>query len=874
MNKNIHPPKIPLWIIRILSGSYHKSAALGDLEEIYCSHRKKWGKHKADLWYWRQALRSIPHLIHNRVYWSTTMFKSYLTVTWRNIKRYKGYSFINIIGLAVGMACCLLIIMYISDELSYDGFFENSNRIYRVNTISSIGASKRSFAVVPSVFAPGIAGSNPEIESAVRVMRMGSPRVEYNNTEHEISDLLMVDPSFFHIFSYQFTAGNPETSLNKPGSMVITEEIAQRVFGNQDPLGKIIYPLIGPEPKPVEITGVIKNVPKNSHLQFSSVIPLTALQYMTGSSQPPDFLLDPYYCRLHAYFLFKQNIDVKSMEAKINQVADTKWGEIYAQRGTTREFFLMKIKDIHLFSPNEDEPPPKGDINNVYLFAAIALFVLLIACFNFINLSTARSANRAAEVSIRKVIGSHKRQLINQFLSESIILSSLGMFISIFLVILFLPAFNILVGKEIQLEAMLNSSVLAGIFGIVILTGFGAGSFPAFILSAFDPVRVLKGKFHSASRNYILRKTLVIFQFSISIFLIIGILTIIRQFDYIKNKDLGFGKEQILVLNSFNPRTEALRNNIRENPDVILSCFSRNVPGVFRAYQGYNTSPTDTDKETLRAYQIIADYDFVNTYGLEIIWGRNFSLNYSTDLDHVLIINKKAAEILGWSRDAIGKTLYNMGENNRPSKVIGVVNNFHYTSLREEISPVIIELDPASFGFVSVRIKSERVAETLQYLGSIFQEDQPDQEFNYYFIDDAFANMYPEEEKAGQFYLFFGFLAIFVACLGLFGLSSFTIAQRTKEIGVRKILGASMRELLVMISKDFLLLVLASNIIAWPLAYFIMQDWLRNFAYRISVTWDIFLISAVLAFMIAAFTISFQSIKAAVSNPVDSLRFE
>jgi len=874
MNNRLHPPKMASWIIKFLSGRYHKSAALGDLEEIYYSHQKEWGKSQADLWYWRQAIISIPHLIHNRFYWSTTMFKSYLKVTWRNIKRFKVFSIINISGLAVGMACCLLIIMYISDELSYDGFFKNSNRIYRINTISSIGASKRSFAVVPSVFAPGIADSIPEIESSVRVMRMGNPRIEYNNTEYELPQLIMADPTFFHVFSYQFTAGNPETSLEKPGSIIITETMARIIFNDQDPIGKSIIPLIGRDTKPLEITGVIKEVPKNSHLQFNGVIPLAALQYMTNSSQPPDFLLDPYYCRLHAYFLFEKDIDTTSMEKKINQTASTKWGEIYAQRGTAREFFLMNIKDIHLFSPNEDEPPPKGDINNVYLFAAIALLVLLIACFNFINLSTARSAYRAAEVSIRKVIGSQRRQLINQFLSESMILSFFGLLISILLILLFLPAFNLLVGKEIQLKSMLLPSVLGGIIGIVILIGLMAGSFPALMLSAFDPAKVLKGKFLSGTKNNLLRKTLVIFQFSISIFLIIGILTIIRQFDYIKNKDLGFGKDQILVFNSFNPRTEVLRNKIRDNPNVIISCFSRNVPGVFRAYQGYNSSPTDTDKETLRAYQLIVDYDFIQTYGLEMIWGRNFSRNFSNDLDHALIINQKAAEILGWSRDAVGKTLYNMGENNRPSKVIGVVNNFHHTSLHEEISPVILELDPASFGFVSVRIKPDNIPETLQYLAIVFKADQPDQEFSYYFIDDAFAQMYPEEEKAGQFYLSFGLLAVFVACLGLFGLSSFTITQRTKEIGVRKILGASLRELVVMISKDFLFLVLISNIIAWPLAYFIMQGWLRNFAYRISFTWDIFVISAVLALMIAAFTISFQSIKAAVADPVDSLRFE
>ena len=375
MKNNIHPPKIPLWIIKILSGSFHKSAALGDLEEIYSSHKKHLGKHKADLWYWRQALRSIPHLIHNRIYWSTTMFKSYITITWRNIKRYKGYSFINIIGLAVGMACCLLIIMYISDELSYDRSFENSDRIFRVNTISSIGTSKRSFAVVPSVFTPGIADSIPEIKSSVRVMRMGSPHVEYNNTEYELPQLIMADPAFFRIFSYKFIAGNPETSLEKPGSIVITEAMARLIFNNQDPIGKSIIPLIGRDAKPIEVTGIIQEVPRNSHLQFSAVIPLTALQYMTGSSQPPDFLLDPYYCRLHGYFLFEKDIDITSMEEKINQTACTKWGEIYAQRGTTRDFFLMNIKDIHLFSPAEDEPPPKGDINNVYLFTQlIALF--------------------------------------------------------------------------------------------------------------------------------------------------------------------------------------------------------------------------------------------------------------------------------------------------------------------------------------------------------------------------------------------------------------------------------------------------------------------------------------------------------------------
>ncbi len=869
------PPKIPFWIIRGLSRYHFRSSALGDLEELYSHFSEEYGARKANRWYWRQALKSIPHLILNFIYWSVTMFRNYFKITWRNLIRHKGFSFINISGLAVGMACCILIMMYVAEESSYDNFHPNGDRIFRANTISSIGTNTRSYCVVPAVFGEGVAASIPEIEYATRIMGTGSVRFRYQNQEHEVSNLDFVDPAFVNIFSYEFVAGDPGTALDKPDSLIITEEIASRIFGERDPLGEILAPAVdNADVNPFQITGVVKNIPKNSHVQFDALANINGFQYMTNSEEPPAFLLDPYFCRLETFFLMRKDFDFMETEEKIDKVAQEKWGEIYKKRGTTREFFLLNIRDIHLRSPNEDERVPAGDIQNVYLFSAIAFLVLLIACFNFINLSTARSANRATEIGIRKVIGSQRSQLVKQFMFESILMSLAGLMIGILLVLLFLSSFNNLVGKEMEIGAVLHFSVLAGILGIVLLTGFVAGSFPAFILSAFDPIKVLKGKLRSASKNIVLRKTLVVFQFSISVFMIVGVITVVKQLDYIKNTSLGFHKERMAVITSPGDSSDVLRQKILQNPGVDSVSFSINVPGVFIAYMPFNPSPDDVQKEALRAFQMIADYDFLRTYDLEIKWGRNFSREFATDAEDAVIINEKTADLLGWGEDAIGKKLYNVADNNSERTVIGVVKDFHLTSLKQEISPLVLQLEPKFYRFVSIKLNQDTIPQTLTFLEDVFREVRPDREFSYYFIDDAFRQMYPEEEKVGQIYLTFGLLAIFVASLGLFGLSSFAAAQRTKEIGVRKVLGASIREIVIMLSKEFTGLILLANILAWPLAYFVMQGWLRSFAYRIGVTWDIFIISGLLAMAIGLLTISYQSVKAAISNPADSLRYE
>ncbi len=794
------------------------------------------------------------------------------------MKQHKGYSFINISGLAIGMACCILILLYVTDELSYDKFHKNKDRIYRINAISSIGVTSRQYATVPPALAPGLADSIPEIEASTRLMEIPSLRGRYNDNSIEIADCFFVDSAFFSIFTYEFVEGAPESVFENPGSIVITEETADQIFGDESPMGETID--LG-NSRLAQITGVIKNVPKNSHIQFNALLPLSFIRDESG--RPVDFSNAAYFCEWYAYLLLREGVLVGNVEKKVMETAEEKWGDLLREKGTTRQYPLQKLTDLHLKSKCEYEPGNPGDINTVYLFSAIALFVLFIACFNFINLSTARSANRAREVGMRKVMGSQKSQIVRQFLSESIIMSIFGLLISIVLVQLALPSFNRLSGKEFDSSHLMNLTVLLGLFGIILVTGIIAGSFPAFILSAFDPVMVLKGKLSSASRNITLRKLLVVIQFSISIFMIIGILVIIRQLDYIKNINLGFNKEQMVVIPFFGSRQneegagrhEALRNKILQNSSIVSASFSIDIPGGDLGYDAFLPEGKSND-ETLRAMRYWVDHNFINTYGMEIVKGRDFSESFSTDAGQALIINEKAAAMLGWGEDVLGKRLVNVSRDNRPGIIVGVVKNFHSASMKMEISPIVITLEPRFFGFISVRVRPDNVPNTLAFLESSLREIYPDREFNYsyYFIDDNFRSKYPEEEKIREIYIAFGFLAVFVACLGLFGLASYSVEQRTKEIGIRKVLGASGREIVLLLSKEFSKWVFAANIIAWPLAYYIMDRWLGNFAYRISVRWDIFIFSGIITAVIALFTVSFHSIKAANANPVNALKYE
>ena len=531
------------------------------------------------------------------------------------------------------------------------------------------------------------------------------------------------------------------------------------------------------------------------------------------------------------------------------------------------------MTDIHLKSNFEAEIARQGNLQYVYIFSVVAVLVLFIACFNFINLSTARSAKRAKEVGLRKMFGSLRPQLIRQFLNESVLLSLIGMVLGILLVILALPAFNRLTGKEFAMSDLTNITSLVLLLIIICLTGLIAGSFPAFVLSSFNPVTTLRGRLGTAKKSSVFRKVLVFIQFSISIFMICGLLIILQQLDYIKNKDLGFDRDHLVVMRGGGENSDAVRDRVLQNPHVISAAFPFNIPGEFTGDESFYL-PSKDPAESVRASLFVVDHDFIDTFNMEILAGRNFSREYSTDAEEAVIVNETFARQLGFGHDIIGKKIINVGNRESQPTVIGIIKDFHHKNLKLSINPMILTLDPRGFGFIIARITPLEISATIKHLETIWTEQFPDREFNYYFVDDNFRQQYPEEDKMQTVYLFFGMMAIFVACLGLYGLASFAIEQRTKEIGIRKVLGASVPGIALDLSKDFLKLVALANILAWPLAFYVMNNWLDNFAYRIGLKLWVFFLAGLIALLIALLTISRQSLKSALSNPVRSLRYE
>jgi putative ABC transport system permease protein len=802
----------------------------------------------------------------------------------RNLKRFKGYSFINIFGLAVGMSCCILILLYVTDELGYDRHFPNRDRLYRIHTYSGIGATTRHYAHTPPILAPELAASIPEVEAATRIFNGFNLQGRDQDRDVEIRDVFIADPTFFKVFAFGFVQGGAETALADPDGLVLTEGTARRLFGAQDPLGKVLT-LPGNPPRPVRVTAVIKDVPRNTHFHFNGLLSSGFLRDREG--RPAPVLTAAYFCEVYGYFLLRDGASPAAVETKMAAEAQAKWGGLYKERGTERTYLLQKVTDIHLRSGLEYEIEPVGDIATVLVFAAIALFVLLIACFNFINLSTARSANRAREVGIRKVLGSRRKQLVRQFLNESLSLSLISLVLSLAIVILVLPAFNALSGKQFSAGELGRWPLLLGFLGIVLLTGLAAGSFPAFLLSSFRPVTVLRGKFSSASRNSGLRKALVVVQFSISIFMIVGVLIMVRQLDYMKNKDLGFARDHLVVMPFFGNRRDAamaarldgLRDRIGQNPGVASVSFSGNIPGRDLGYDAY-LPEGGAQENTVRAQNYWVDHEFVRTLGIQLAAGRDFSRDLASDAGVAVLLNEKAAKAFGWGNDAVGKRIVNVPRDNRVGHVVGVIKDFHSDTLKMEIPPTVLSLETNFFGFITARVRPANVSGTLAFLKSTLEEASrelyPNRQYQFesWFVDDDFRAKYPAEDRSRKIFLVFGALAVLVACLGLYGLASFTLEQRTKEIGVRKILGASLKSLVGLVSKEFVRLVLVANLVAWPLAYFGMRRWLEGFAYRISIKPDLFLAAGVMAMTVALFTVAFHSVRAARTNPVDSLKYE
>jgi putative ABC transport system permease protein len=806
------------------------------------------------------------------------MIKNYFKIAWRNLWRNKGFSTINIVGLAIGIATCLIIMLFVSNELGYDRYNKKSDRMVRVFFQGNVQGEKMNESSVMPPVAQTLNAEFPEVEEATRIRDYGTPRLLYGDKSFKEDALAFVDSNFFNVFTLPLLAGDAKTALIEPNSIVITKALAKKYFGSENPIGKVIKFKDGSF-APFKVTGVIDKVPVNSHFHFEIFASMAGLP----EAREPSWMTSNFY----TYLVLADGTDYKKLEAKLPQVVEKYMGPQMLQamgmtlaqfksKGNNLGLYLQPLTDIHLHSDFANDLSPAGDIKYIYIFGAIALFMLLIACINFMNLSTAGASKRAREVGIRKVLGSMKIELVRQFLFESILITAISLLLAILLMYMALPVFNTLAGQNLTLRFTDHPLLAPGLFVFVLITGVLAGSYPAFYLSSFKPVTVLKGKFTSGKKSISLRSGLVVFQFLISIILIVSTLVVYKQLSYIQNKKLGYDKEQVLILPAYllGKNATVFRQQLLNDPRVSSISSSGYLPAGPSNNNNFFVSPGENSTQLIKTLRYDVDENYIPTLGIQLLSGRNFSKDFANDSSGV-ILNETAAKVFGWRENAPGhviSTSTNRGEK-ITYNVIGVVKDFHFKSLHERISPLVMVLAPDP-GMLIVKLKTKDVASLLAVVKKQWTDLGAEDPLTYSFLDERFNNTYQSEQKIGLMLGIFAGLTIFVACLGLFGLATFTAEQRTKEIGIRKVLGASISGIVSRLSIDFLKLVFVAFIIASPLAWYIMNKWLQDFAYRITISWWVFALAAIVALLIAVLTVSFQAIKAAMANPVKSLRTE
>jgi putative ABC transport system permease protein len=791
--------------------------------------------------------------------------------------RNKLYSLINLTGLAIGLAACLMIWLWVQDELSFDRFHTNAERIYRVERKFDFRDMHGQAPLTSGPYGAALASDYPEVENYVRMNRQEISFKDHRNVFYK-QQLVFADNAIFEIFDFGLERGDPKTALTQPRSMVLTRENAIKYFGTEDVIGKSLNVDWSGTLVDFQITGILKEVPNNSHVQFDVLASL--------SSFPPEQMSVWFGNFLYTYVLLRQRTSVKDLEEKFSSFM-TKYmaadfTKVLGPDTDINDVFQLKLYpllDIHLHPAQEFEIEPQGSLTSVYIFSAIAVLILIIACINFMNLSTARANKRAKEVGIRKTVGAHRRQLRRQFLGESVLLAFISLILALLLIRLFIPVFNAMSGKSLSMGMLFRASNWIILIGIALAAGLLAGIYPAFFLTRFDPAKVLKGGAQSGTGKSIFRRSMAVIQFVISIILIIGTLIVYKQMDYIQNKSLGFDKENVIIIpadsKQVSQNIDTFRNTLTEDTRIKSFAVSSNIPGSSR-FSDTAYKRTDSD-DVFSLIFMETDYEFVDTYGFDVIHGRKFSKEFGTDIEGAIMINHAAAREIGYTpEEAIGKRLLRFVNVNEFSEltIIGVVQDFHFKSLHRIIEPCLLVLDPENFDTLSVRIMPGDVRGAIGFIQQKWGEIFPGEQFEYTFLDNRITLLYKNEGRMRNLFLIFSILSIFVACLGLFGLAAFTAEERTKEIGVRKVLGASTANILLLLCKEFAKWVLVANVIAWPVAYFIMHKWLQNFAYQTGVGFWPFILSAVLALLIALFTVSYQSIKAAITDPVECLRYE
>ncbi len=818
------------------------------------------------------------------------MLRNFLKITLRNLWRQKGYTFINIAGLAIGLACCFLIILFVQDELSYDKQYANSDRIYRVAVKGTVGDQEMNLPQTPSLMARTLVEEYPEVLKGTRMVHTPNMLVRYEDRVFNETHFMWVDTNFFDVFSIPLLYGDPKTALKDDHTVVMTAETASKYFDNlSEAIGEIVTFEDG---TPYRVTGIAQNAPENSHFHYGMLCPLSSWEWRWEESWLGNFM--------YTYILLQKNADPAQLQAKFPAFIEKYVGpHIQRQMGMSMEefkasgsklaYYLQPLTSIHLHSHLNSELEPNSDITYIYIFSLIAFFILFIACINFMNLSTSRSAGRSKEVGIRKVLGSRRKQLIAQFLLESIFLSLVAVIIAIAIVQVMLPPFNAIAGKHLEAGYLNHWYIIPGILLVSVAVGILAGSYPAFFLASFKPVSVLKGVLNRGTQGATFRNALVVFQFSISIILFVCTFVVAQQLTFIQNKRLGFEKENIVIIKrgwaigqkpdgtpiSTDPHNlviDAFKHDLLQNPEIISAAGTTNLPG--KNFENTIFMPEGAPREEQHPINyFMADYDFAETFKLEFVEGRFFSREMASDSVGV-VINETAAKILGYEPPYVGKRIGFPGNSRFFLHIVGVVKDFHYESLHKKIDPLLIGLQNLDRTYIAVRIYPHRISETVNFIKKTWDKYIPYKPFEYFFFDQDYDNLYRAEQRTGRLFSIFSVLAIFIACLGLFGLASFTTERRTKEIGIRKALGATVPNIIFLLSRDFTKWVLLANVIAWPVAWYFMNQWLQDFAYRTNVSIIVFISAGVVALLIALLTVSWQAVKAAMRNPVNSLRYE
>jgi putative ABC transport system permease protein len=805
------------------------------------------------------------------------LFWNFIKIVLRKIKRQKGYSFINITGLAIGIACCIVMVLYIHSELSFDTFHEKADRIYTLGVQSEREGYEFRGTASNATAAEVLQNEYPEVDEAVRYGYKPETSFTYEDKRFTMDSVSYADENVFKVFTWPMIKGDPNSALSIPHTIVITEKIAGQCFSNVDPIGKILK---FSEEETFVVTGVVKDVPDNSWIGFDA---LCSFKTLYTKETLKRILTDWLSHNFNTYLLLKEGVQPEDLEKKFPALLERFAGDEMRARGATESLFLHPLRQLYL------NPPwtTRGPIFYVYIFSVVAGLVLLIACFNFMNLSTARSATRAHEVGVRKVLGASRKSLLGQFFSESLFFSFVSLLLAVALVQLILPAINSLTGRTLSLNMIELPWLLPGFIVLTLFVGFAAGSYPALLLSRFIPVKVLRGRMSSVKSNLKLRRGLVVLQFVISITLVICTVVIVRQLFFLQGMDAGFDKENVVVIpaqdDAIRKSREVIKEEFKKNPNISSVAASSTIPGG--GYPNNMKIPEGfSESEAVLMDEINADHDFLLTMGIELLSGRNFSKEFGTDEMNSVIINETAVKQFGWE-DPIGKTIKSFDPRKSDSQykemtVIGVVKDFHLRYLTHQMEPIFIGCDPdypLPFNYldvISVRFKSGDVAGTLGFLKKQWEKIFPSIPFEFYFLDEIFGSQFLQIERSRKIFSYFSFLAIFVACLGLYGMASFSAVQRTKEIGIRKVLGSTTTGIITLLGKELIGLILIANLVAWPLSFYAMNQWIQNYPYRVNIGIELFFASSLIVLIIGLLTISYQAVKAALANPVDSLRYE